>query len=149
MAESKQSGAAVPEVIETIGAELGVDVVPVAAGLDADACSERLEAMAKVLDTWGPQITGNEQDVPVIEWTVDYALAGILGLEHDNRVALMDRYVEIMLIYWYRPLLRVMPVQTVKARLLAAALDKKELSDSQVKMLRFKYARSMEGLGNR
>ena len=149
MAESKQPGVAIPEAIEAIGADLGVDVVPVAADLDADACSERLDAMAKVLDTWGPQITGGEQDVPVIEWTVDYVLAGILGLENDDRVALMNRYVEIMLIYWYRPLLRVMPVQTVKARLLAAALDKKELSDSQVKMLRFKYARSIEGLGSR
>ena len=147
--DDANAGIPVPDAITTLAAELGIELRGVAGDEDVAACEERLDIMAQLLDAWGPMITGGEKDVPVIEWTVDYALVAILGLDAADREKLMSRYVDVMLIYWYKPLLRVMPLQTVKARLLAAALDKKELTDSQVKMLRFKYKRSMEGLGNR
>ena len=146
--DDSKAGLAMPEDITALADGLGIDLVGIAAE-DAAGCEARLDAMSRILEARAPGDAGDEQDIPVIEWTVDYVLPAVLGLGSPERETLLGRYAGIMTSRWDGALLRILPLQTVKARLLSAALDGKELTDSQVKMLRFKYKRSMEGLGNR
>lgn len=144
--ENKQVEGFAPEAL---AAELGIELKGTVGNEDAGECRARLDAIGRVFDAWAEKSGGPDQDIPVVEWAIDYALVPILGLEHDDRVAQTGMFADALLKHWQSPLLRILPMQTVRARLLAAALDKDDLTDSQVKMLRFKYKRSQEGLGSR
>lgn len=148
--QAQESTGTAREVIERIAAEQGIDLADEAGQVDGPgACEARLDDIARVLDAWADERAAEADDPDAIEWTVDYALDAILTLGHDDRVRLAGRFADILLAHWDRALLRILPLNAAHARLMVAALDRADLSDSQAKMLRFKLMRSKEGLGKR
>ncbi|MGI6220539.1 MAG: hypothetical protein ACOYIP_01500 [Coriobacteriales bacterium] len=137
------------ETVKAIAAELGIDLAADEATGDVAACEARLDDVARVLEVWADKRESAEQDPEAIEWTVDYVLDAIMSLGHDDRSRLAGRYAEILKARWDSALLKIYPISSAHARLMTAALDGADLSDSQAKMLRFKLMRSKEGLGKR